>query len=50
MNIIEKKELKQIEGGIFKVAVAKWAIGLGAAATFLIGLFNGYSNGSGVCR
>lgn len=50
MNEIGKEELKQIEGGILKIAVSKWIIGLGAATTFLLGLFNGYSNGSGVCK
>ena len=49
METINKEELKQVEGGILKIAVGRWIIGLGAATTFLIGLFNGYSNGSGVC-
>ena len=50
MQVIEKEELKQINGGILKLAVSKWVLGLGVATTFLIGLFNGYSNGTGACK
>ncbi len=50
METLHKEELQNIEGGILKVAVSKWMVGFGAALTFLLGVFNGYTNGTGACR
>ena len=41
---MKDEELKNIHGGLLKLAISKSLIGLGIGISFLIGMINGYQN------
>ena len=44
MEQIKEESLKEIRGGLFKIALSKVAIGVGIGISFIIGMINGYQN------
>ena len=44
MEKLDNQELKQIQGGLFRLAASKALIGIGVGLSFLIGLVNGFQN------
>ncbi len=44
MERIKDETLKDIRGGILKIALAKLAIGIGIGISFIVGMINGYQN------
>jgi len=44
MEQIKEESLKEIRGGLLKIALSKVAIGVGIGISFIIGMINGYQN------
>ncbi len=41
---LKEEELKDIQGGLLKIAISKVAIGVGIGISFIVGLIHGYQN------